>query len=232
MPVCRGSSGAENRCLAVVAIAADGCGFLPRDVPAWLGLKNFVFRLPLHPPFTIFAIPRRKGMEQKTITISDARLREAAAQGPGEFLQVFVDSYREAIGGELNTGNMGMLNGEQITLLAYALFREEVMEGGFIQLIHNGYGPFVFDNPFAKAVRLMGARDFSKLVNKGKRLYVKHKEVLTKDCSEEEFMALFEAYPRFGGLDDEFVEMEEEVSAALARYVDEHLGLFAEVVKG
>ena len=51
------------------------------------------------------------------------------------------------------------------------------------------------------------------------------------DCSDEEFMALFEAYPQFDDLDDEFVEMEEEVTAALACYVDEHLELFAEVVK-
>ena len=57
-----------------------------------------------------------------------------------EFLQVFIDRYREVIGGELSAGNMGMLNGEQISLLAYALFREEVMDGGFIQLIHNATG--------------------------------------------------------------------------------------------
>ena len=78
--------------------------------------------------------------------------------------------------------------------------------------------PFIFDNPFAKAMRLMGAHDFSKLVYKGKRLYDKYKEELTKDCSDEEFMALFEAYPQFDDLDDEFVEMEEEVTVALACY--------------
>ena len=66
-------------------------------------------------------------MKQEKITISDARLREAAAQGMDEFLQVFIDRYREVIGGELSAGNMGMLNGEQISLLAYALFREEVI---------------------------------------------------------------------------------------------------------
>ena len=75
-------------------------------------------------------------MEQKAITISDARLREAAGQGMDEFLQVFIDRYKEVIGGELNAENMGMLNGEQISLLAYSIFREEVMDGGFIQLIY------------------------------------------------------------------------------------------------
>lgn len=147
-----------------------------------------------------------------------------------EFIQAFTDRYLEVIGGELNADNMGMLNGEQISLLAYVMLRDELMDGGFIQLIHNGYGPFIFDNPFAKAMRLMGAHDFSKLVYKGKKLYDQYKDKLTKECSDEEFMALFEAYPEFDDLDDKFVEMEEEVTETLARYVDEHLELFAVIV--
>ena len=103
-------------------------------------------------------------MSQTKITISDAKLRAAAAEGMDEFLQVFTDRYMEVIGGTLNAETMAMLNGEQITLLAYTMFREEVMDGGFVQLIHNGYGPFIFENPFAKAMRLMGAKPFSKLV--------------------------------------------------------------------
>ena len=110
-------------------------------------------------------------MSQTKITISDARLREAAEQGMDEFIQVFTDRYLEVIGGELNAETMMMLNGEQITLLAYIMFRDEVMNGGFIQLIHNGYGPFIFENPFAKAMRLMGAKPFSKLVYEGRALY-------------------------------------------------------------
>lgn len=43
-------------------------------------------------------------------------------------------------------------------------------------------------------------------------------------------MALFETHPEFDELDDSFVEMEEEITATLARHVDEHLDLFAEVV--
>lgn len=170
-------------------------------------------------------------MEQKTITISDARLREAAAQGMDEFLQVFIERYKEVIGGELNAENMGLLNGEQISLLAYAIFREEVMDGGFIQLIYNGYGPFIFDNPFAKAMRMMGATELAKLINKGKKLYVKYKAELTRERTDEEFMGMFEQYPKFDDLDDAFVEMEEEVTATLACYVDEHLDVFAEIVK-
>ena len=170
-------------------------------------------------------------MERKIITISDARLREAAAQGMDEFLQVFIDRYREVIGGELNAGNMGLLNGEQISLLAYALFREEVMDGGFIQLIHNGYGPFIFDNPFAKAMRLFGAKDFSKLLYEAKKIYDANRENLERDCTDDEFMAKYEKYEAFDDLEESYMDMEEIVTAKIAEYVDEHLDQFAKIVE-
>lgn len=170
-------------------------------------------------------------METISITIQDEQLRQAAEKGIDEFIKVFTDSYMKTLGGELNGENMHLLNGQQISLLAYVMLRDEVLDGGFIQLIHNGYGPFIFDNPFAKAMRIMGAHAFSKLVYKGKKLYDKYKNELTKDCSDEEFMALFERYPEFDDLDDNFIEMEEEVTNILAHYVDEHIEEFAVIVK-
>ncbi len=170
-------------------------------------------------------------MERNEITVRDADLCEAAQAGMDEFIAVFTNRYLEVLGGAITGENMHLLNGEQISLLAYVMFRDEMMDGGFVQLIHNGYGPFIFENPFAKAMRLMGAHDFSKLVYKGRKLYDRYREELTKECSDEEFMALFERFPEFDELDDAFVEMEEEVTATLAQYVDEHLDLFATIVK-
>lgn len=166
-----------------------------------------------------------------TIRIPESEIIRAANEGMDAFIQVFNDAIMEAIGGELNETTMQELNGEQITLLAYIILRNEVMDGGFVQLIHNGYGGFIFLNPFAKAMRLWGAHDFSKLVYKGRKLFEKYGEELTKECSDEEFMALFEQHPEFDVLDDEFVECEEEVTEIIARYVDEHIEQFAEIVK-
>jgi hypothetical protein len=42
-------------------------------------------------------------------------------------------------------------------------------------------------------------------------------------------MALFEKYPKFDDLDDEFIEMEEELSTAIGRYVTEHLEDFVTI---
>lgn len=165
------------------------------------------------------------------VEIQENEIREAAAKGMDAFVEVFHSHITDAIGGSLNEGNMGLLNPEQITLIAYMTFREEVMDGGFVQLIHNGYGPFIFLNPFAKAMRLWGAKDFCNLVYDGRRLFEKYGDSLTRDCSDDEFMALFEQYPEFDDLDDRFVEMEEEVTATVARYIDEHTDAFAKVIK-
>ena len=166
-------------------------------------------------------------MNEIKVTIPEAEVMEAAKAGMDAFVELFRKYILDAIGGELNAETMPRLNPDQITLLAYMTVREEVMDGGFIQLIHNGYGPFIFLNPFAKAMRLWGAREFQKLIYNGRKLFEELGDELTKDCSDEEFMALFEQYPQFDDLDDEFVEMEEEVTEIVARYIDEHLDRFA-----
>ena len=125
---------------------------------------------------------------------------------------------------------MAELNADQITLLAWNVLHEEVMDGGFVQLIHNGYGPFIFKNPFAKAVKLWGLRDLSKLVYNAHTLYLKYREEIEVECDEDEFMAMFERYPEFDDMDDEFVENEEQWTEQIAQYVDDNLQKFAEIV--
>ncbi len=163
------------------------------------------------------------------ITIQEKDIMAAAQEGMDAFVELFRSRTMEAIGGELNSETMQQLSADQITLLAYMTVRDEVMDGGFVQLIHNGYGPFIFLNPFAKAMRLWGAKDFQKLIYRGRELFEQYGEALSKDCTDEEFMALFEQYPEFDDLDDEFIEMEEEVTEIVARYIDEHISAFAEI---
>lgn len=169
-------------------------------------------------------------MEQTTIQIKDSDLKLAAEGGMDTFLQVFINKYLEVIGGELSAETMGLLNGSQHSILGYHFFRNEMMEGGFIQLIQNGYGGYIFDNPFAKAMRLFGAKEFSKLIYKAKKIYDANKEDLTKECSDDDFMAMYEQYEVFDELEEEFMEMEEQVTAILAEYIDNHLNDFAEVI--
>ena len=163
------------------------------------------------------------------VTIKDSVLRQAAAEGMDAFLAAVVQAVKQTAGGELTAESMQQLTADQITLWGYDLLHEEVMDGGFIQLIYNGYGPFFFDNPFAKAMRLWGLNEFSKVLYKAKNLYDERKDDLTRERTDEEFMALFENNEEFDELDDYFVENEEDITAAVACYVDDHLDSFVEV---
>lgn len=167
-----------------------------------------------------------------TIKINDKDLATAANGGMDQFLTTIINAFKQQVGEEeLNAQAMQQLTADQITLWGYMILRDELMDGGFVQLIYNGYGPFFFDNPFAKAMRLWGLHDFSKLLYKAKKVYDEHKADLTKERSDEDFMALFEQYPEFDDLDDEFVEEEEDITSAVAYYVDEHMTDFVEIVK-
>ena len=163
------------------------------------------------------------------IKIQEKDIIDAAQTGNEAFVDLFAEHTLQTIGGELTAETMGQLSADQITLLAYVIVKREVMEGGFIQLIYNGYGPFIFLNPFAKAMRLWGAREFCNLIYDARRLYEQYGEALTQDCSDEEFMALYEQYEQFDKLDDAFIEMEESVTEVVAHYIDENLSNFVVV---
>lgn len=164
------------------------------------------------------------------VEVRDIDLQEAAAKGMDEFIQVFVDAIYKSIGGELTQEMMQELNSDQITLLAYIVLREEVMNGGFVQLIHNGYGSFIFKNPFAKAVKAWGMKDLCRMVYDVHTLYAKYHDEIEKDCMDDEFMAMFEQYPEFDDYDDGFVENEERWTEDIAHYIDSNIDKFAKIV--
>ena len=163
------------------------------------------------------------------VKINDAALQKAALEGMDEFVKVFIDATLEAIGGQLTAQNMAELNSDQITLLAWHFLHEEMMDGGMIQLIHNGYGAFLWKNPTDKAFRNWGLVELSKLIKKSHFLYKSHHEDIEGEMSDEEFMALYEKFPEFDDFDDEFVENEEEWTSKVAFYIDEHIENFATI---
>lgn len=165
------------------------------------------------------------------IHVKEELIKNVVQEGMDAFIEVFVNAIYEYIGGELNAETMNKLNTDQITLLAYHTLRDEVMDGGFVQLIHNGYGAFIFKNPFGKAIREWGIDELATLINKGRSYYQKYGQAIEAECTEDEFMALFEKFSDFDDLDDKFVENEEEWTSMVAHYIDEHIEAFAEVEK-
>lgn len=165
------------------------------------------------------------------ITIRHELLEEAGKKNSWNFLKVFIDSYRKNEEGEDPTQkDIGQLNGWQNTLLAFGYFHDEVRSGGFVQLVHNGYGGYIFDNPFAKVLRMMGAHEMSKLVYKAKTIYDVRKEEMEQEVDEDELAETYEKFEEFDLLDDKYIELEDNTINIIAQYVDNHVEDFAKII--
>lgn len=164
------------------------------------------------------------------VKIKDEDIRKAVAQGEDKFVEVFVEAINQTIGGELNADTMQQLNADQITLLAWAMLCEEVVTGGYVQLIHNGYGAFIFKNPFAVAMRNWGLTTLYSHIRRAKKFYDKYQSIIEQDMDEDDFMALYEQTPEFDDLDDYFLDMLNEWTSQIATYIDDHLDSFATIV--
>lgn len=165
------------------------------------------------------------------VKIKDSVLRDAASQGDEAFVKAFLTAIHEAIDGELTDENIRELTSDQVTLLIWEAMREELLQGGFIQLIHNGWGGYIFHSPFDKAVRAWGMQDLCSLIRKAHKLYTPFHADIEADCTDDEFMALYEHYPQFDELDDYYIENDDRLTKDVAHYVDEHIGIFATVIQ-
>lgn len=127
------------------------------------------------------------------------------------------------IGGELNDGNMDKLSPDEHCLLAYRYLRDEVMEGGFIQLVQNGYGPYVLLGPFPMLMKKeWGLRDFGNLLYSVAHEYIKNRETLEADKSEEEFMAQYEQFEKLNDFGDDYLDdFEETVTTLIVQHYKE-----------
>lgn len=80
-----------------------------------------------------------------------------------------------------------------------------------------------------KSDKRVGHRRAGKSCKKAGKLYFKYKNEIERECTDDEFMAMFEQYPEFDDLDDLFVENEETWTGMVACYVDEHIERFVTV---
>ena len=125
---------------------------------------------------------------------------------------------------------MQQLNGHQHALLAYRYFREEVNFGGFVQLIQNGYGGYIFDNPTAKALKIFGADGTARLIYKAKEIYDANREELERDTTDEEFNAMYVDFEVFETIEESYYQIEKAQTAIIAEFVDKNRELFAEIL--
>ncbi len=164
------------------------------------------------------------------IQITEKQIAEALQKEPIDYINLYTDAYLAEIDNELNVENMQKLNGHQHALLAYHYFRKEVNYGGFVQLVQNGYGGYIFDNPTAKALKIFGADGTAKIIYKAKEIYDANREELERDTTDEEFNAMYVDFEVFEEIEESYYQIEKKQTAIIAQFVDDNRELFAEIV--
>jgi hypothetical protein len=147
---------------------------------------------------------------------------------PGDFLSLLTDKYFEML--DENSEMMRAFNGSQHTLLAFYYLYGEVNDGGFIQLVHHGYGAYIFDSPFVETIKSWGADEIAKVVEAAKIIYNKYKEKLEAEISLKELGGLYKEITDFEPLENGFDEIMDRESEKIKKYIEAHINEFAEII--
>ena len=164
------------------------------------------------------------------IQLTKKQIADTFKEGAVDYINLYTDAYLAKIDNELSAENMHKISGYQHALLAYRYFREEVNYGGFVQLIQNGYGGYIFDNPTAKALRLFGANETSRIIYRAKKIYDTNREELERETTYEEFIGMYIDFEEFDEIEEQYFKIEEEQTEIIAKYVDDNKELFAKIV--
>lgn len=146
-----------------------------------------------------------------------------------DYLFLFLDKYDEIISSSSKDEDevLDEFTDEQHILMEFNALYGQVTNGGFIQLIQNGYGSYIFDNPFAEGIKAWGATATAEIVDLAKVIYDTHRDDLERERTLEEFSKMYKAYPEFAPLEDKFYEIIDQELKVIKEFISNNIHLFA-----
>jgi hypothetical protein len=150
-----------------------------------------------------------------------------AATSDEEYVYVLVEAYERLANPDIPLARLNSFSDEAAILLLFSTLKGQVENGGFIQLIQNGYGPALFDSPFVRDIDRWGATQLAELMEQAKSIYIANKAYLERPRDIPEFSALYKEFQAFEPLESHFYEILDSQTAIVRAYVEQHLALFA-----
>ena len=129
---------------------------------------------------------------------------------------LFVQPLHEEMYKRQDFGFMDELSEGQQLFLSYDYIRMQVLQGGFIQFIQNGYIGLLLNMP--EWLTATGADELAKLLDDVLKVYVLNRELLDKSTTVEEFALLYQELKEFEHLDDTFTSLEPGTIQRFAGY--------------
>lgn len=155
---------------------------------------------------------------------------ELTGKDPYSYIWEFADQYYK-VWNDDPQNLFENLTQDQITLALYNTLSSQVQNGGFLQLIFNGYSYIIdTDSPIAESLREWGATETAKVIEKVMPQVSNVVDALSEsDKSIETLSKLYKQFPEFNGFDEEFYQ--NDGSLEVKKYVEENLSKFATIIE-
>ena len=145
-----------------------------------------------------------------------------------EYYELLTEPLHEELYRRQDFNFLDDLSQGQQMLLSYDYVQVQVNQGGFIQLIQNGYVSLLADLP--EWLIAIGAPAMGKVIDDALKVYVLNRELLDKPATVEEFALLYEELKEFELLDTKFNDLDEITRKAILQYATEHIDEFVAVI--
>lgn len=155
---------------------------------------------------------------------------ENSKEDTWDFLFLFLDYYLEKLYTDDSGNVMEQFNDDQHTLIAYNFLYNQITNGGFSQLIKNGYASYIFDNPFSEHIKLWGAYSTADIVEKARVIYHQNQEQLIQETTSEETSKRYDEFKEFEHLDNEFYNIMDSEAEIVRQYVEKNISKFGKVI--
>lgn len=141
---------------------------------------------------------------------------------------IFIQPLHEELYRRQDFNFLDDLSEAQQLLLSYDYMQMQVMQGGFIQLIQNGYIGLLPTMP--GWLEVAGCHNMAKIIDDVLKVYVLNREALDRKTTVEEFAQLYAEFQEFEVLDEEFHKLHPKTFDTLLKYAINHTEEFIKLV--
>lgn len=161
--------------------------------------------------------------------VSDDQLKKVQESNElGEYYDLLAQPLHEELYKRQDFSFFEELSEGQQMLICYDYIQNHVLQGGFLQLIQNGYVNMLV--PMPQWLEVAGAAHMALLLDEVLQVYVPNRDELEKETSVEEFSKMYEQFPQFKPLDDRFTALHEQTVQKMLLFATHHIDEFVKVV--
>lgn len=160
--------------------------------------------------------------------VSKAAFEEKKAGSAEELFEFLVEPLHEELYKQQDFTFIDELSAGQQLLISYDYVRMQVLQGGFIQMIQNGYVGILPAMP--EWLKMVKDRHMAKTIDDVLKVYVLNREMLDKQTSVEEFAKLYDELKEFETLDEQFMAQNDDTIKLITDYALAHTDDFVKIV--